>query len=33
MFNGSKPQTGVYLIFSSNKEDRESEVSKLLIVN
>lgn len=33
MFNGKKPQTGIYLIFSSNKEDRESCVSKLLIVN
>jgi len=33
MFNGNKPQTGVYLIFSSNKENRESLVSKILIVN
>ena len=33
LFNGSKPKTGVYLIFSSNKEDRESLVSKILIVN
>jgi len=33
MFNGKKPQTGIYLIFSSNKEDKESMVHKLLIVN
>lgn len=33
LFNGSKPKTGIYLIFSSNKEDKESLVSKMLIVN
>ncbi len=33
MFNGNRPQTGIYLIFSSNKEDKESLVSKLLFVN
>lgn len=33
LFNGSKPKTGIYLIFSSNKEDKESLVSKILIVN
>lgn len=33
MFNGKKPQTGIYLIFSSNKEDKDSRVNKLLIVN
>jgi ligand-binding sensor domain-containing protein len=33
LFNGEKPHTGIYLIFSSNKEDRESLVSKMLIVN
>jgi hypothetical protein len=31
-FDGQKPQTGVYLIFSANKEDEDSLVSKLLIV-
>lgn len=31
-FDGEKPQTGVYLIFSANKEDEDSLVSKLLIV-
>ena len=31
-FNGEKPQTGVYLIFSANKEDEDALVSKLLIV-
>ncbi|NUM32166.1 MAG: T9SS type A sorting domain-containing protein [Bacteroidetes bacterium] len=33
LFNGSKPKTGIYLIFSSNKDDKESLVSKMLIVN
>ncbi len=33
MFNGKKPQTGIYLIFSSNKDDYESMVSKIFIVN
>ena len=31
-FDGQKPQTGVYLIFTANKEDEDSLVSKLLIV-
>ena len=31
-FDGQKPQTGVYLIFSANKDDEDSLVSKLLIV-
>jgi ligand-binding sensor domain-containing protein len=31
-FDGKKPQTGVYLIFSANKDDEDSLVSKLLIV-
>jgi ligand-binding sensor domain-containing protein len=31
-FNGDKPQTGVYLIFSANKDDEDALVSKLLIV-
>ena len=31
-FEGKKPQTGVYLIFSANKDDEDSLVSKLLIV-
>ncbi|PCJ63542.1 MAG: hypothetical protein COA58_16315 [Bacteroidetes bacterium] len=31
-FNGEKPQTGVYLIFSANKDDADALVSKLLIV-
>jgi hypothetical protein len=33
MFNGKRPKTGIYLIFSSNKEDRDSKVNKLFIVN
>jgi hypothetical protein len=33
MFNGKRPQTGIYLIFSSNKEDKDSKVSKLFFVN
>jgi hypothetical protein len=31
-FNGDKPQTGIYLIFSANKDDEEALVTKLLIV-
>jgi ligand-binding sensor domain-containing protein len=31
-FNGQKPQSGIYLIFSANKDDEDSLVSKLLIV-
>ncbi|MDB4107112.1 hypothetical protein OAD66_01150 [Bacteroidia bacterium] len=31
-FNGDKPQTGVYLIFSANEEDEDALVSKLLLV-
>lgn len=31
-FNGERPQTGVYLIFSANKDDEDSMVSKLLLV-
>lgn len=31
-FNGQKPQTGVYLIYSANKDDEEALVTKLLIV-
>ena len=31
-FNGNKPKTGVYLIYSANKDDEDSLVSKLLIV-
>ncbi len=31
-FNGEKPQTGVYLIFTANKDDEETMVSKLLYV-
>lgn len=31
-FNGNKPKTGVYLIYSANKNDEDSLVSKLLIV-
>ncbi len=31
-FNGDRPQTGVYLIFSSNKDDEDALVSKLLLV-
>ncbi len=31
-FNGERPQTGVYLIFSANKDDEDSLVSKLLLV-
>ena len=31
-FNGERPQTGVYLIFSSTKDDEDALVSKLLIV-
>ena len=31
-FDGQKPQTGVYLIFTANKDDEEALVSKLLIV-
>jgi len=33
MFNGNRPQTGIYLIFSSNKNDEESLVSKMLFVH
>ncbi len=33
MFNGKRPQTGIYLVISSNKEDKDSRVSKLLFVN
>ncbi|MFM9944880.1 MAG: two-component regulator propeller domain-containing protein [Bacteroidia bacterium] len=33
MFNGQRPQTGIYLIISSNKEDKNSKVNKLLFVN
>ncbi|MCB9251514.1 MAG: hypothetical protein H6605_03555 [Flavobacteriales bacterium] len=32
-FSGRRPATGIYLIFTSNKEDKESLVSKLFIVN
>ncbi len=31
-FNGERPQTGVYLIFSANEQDENALVSKLLIV-
>lgn len=31
-FNGERPQTGVYLIFTANEQDERSLVSKLLIV-
>ena len=31
-FNGEKPQTGVYLIYTANKADEDALVSKLLIV-
>lgn len=31
-FNGEKPQSGVYLLFSANKEGEEAFVTKLLIV-
>lgn len=31
-FNGEKPQTGVYLIFTANKDDEDTLVSKLLFV-
>ncbi|MBT8328038.1 MAG: hypothetical protein KJP21_09980 [Bacteroidia bacterium] len=31
-FNGERPQTGVYLIFSANKDDEDALVSKLLLV-
>jgi ligand-binding sensor domain-containing protein len=31
-FSGQKPQSGIYLIFSANKDDEDSLVSKLLIV-
>ncbi|MFY0643828.1 MAG: hypothetical protein JXR19_05120 [Bacteroidia bacterium] len=31
-FSGERPQTGVYLIFSSTKDDEDALVSKLLIV-
>lgn len=32
-FNGQRPSTGVYLIFTANEEDKDALVSKLLIVN
>jgi hypothetical protein len=32
-FNGKRPATGIYLIFTANKEDEDALVSKLLIVN
>ena len=31
-FSGQKPQSGIYLIYSANKDDEDSLVSKLLIV-
>jgi hypothetical protein len=31
-FNGQKPVTGIYLIFSANEKDEDALVSKLLIV-
>lgn len=31
-FNGERPQTGVYLIFTANKDDEDALVSKLLLV-
>ncbi|HCD67191.1 MAG TPA: hypothetical protein DEQ56_01805 [Bacteroidetes bacterium] len=31
-FEGQKPQTGIYLIYSANKDDEEALVTKLLIV-
>ncbi len=33
MFNGERPQTGIYLVISSNKDDKDSRVNKLLFVN
>lgn len=32
-FGGSRPATGVYLIFTANEDDEDALVSKLLIVN
>jgi ligand-binding sensor domain-containing protein len=32
-FNGKRPGTGIYLIFTANRNDEDSLVSKLLIVN
>lgn len=32
-FNGRRPATGIYLIFSANEEDEDAQVGKLLIVN
>jgi len=31
-FRGEKPQSGVYLIYSANKQDEEALVTKLLMV-
>jgi hypothetical protein len=32
-FNGKRPSTGIYLIFTANDVDEDALVSKLLIVN
>jgi len=32
-FNGRRPATGIYLIFTANEEDEDAQVGKLLIVN
>ena len=32
-YNGVKAQTGVYLIWSTNRDGSETEVTKLLIFN
>jgi hypothetical protein len=32
-FNGKRPSTGIYLIFTANDADEDALVSKLLIVN